>query len=144
MASFCLAYLFGIWYYFCQNFLMLCFFFIDPQNGWGKPGPTSRPAIFVFQNLASAAPGPEANLEKLKWLAGWLAHHIFGFPHPFWGYIIGIGIFLDIFPPQNTKPMNSDKNITIFRKGTRGKMTPQASSIQRQSPKTNFHEIYCC
>ena len=34
-----------------------------PQKDGGSQicdGPTSRPAIFVFQNLASAAPGPEA------------------------------------------------------------------------------------
>ena len=37
------------------------------------------------------------SFEKQKWLAGWLAHHISGFPHPFWVYIIGIGILLDIY-----------------------------------------------
>ena len=53
-------------------------------------GPTSRPAISVFQNLAPAAAQtrPKPNFEKQKWLAGWLAHHISGFPHPFWGYIM--------------------------------------------------------
>ena len=31
------------------------------------------------------------------WPAGWPASHVFGFPHPFWEYIIGIGILFDIF-----------------------------------------------
>ena len=44
---------------------------------------------------------------------------------------------------EGTKSMNSDKNNSIFRKGMRGKMTPQTSSIQRQSPKIVFHENYC-
>ena len=30
------------------------------------------------------------SFEQQKWLAGWLAHHISGSPHPFVGYIIGI------------------------------------------------------
>ena len=40
--------------------------------------------------------GPEAKCWKTRWLAGCLAHHISGSPHPFLGYITGIGIFLDI------------------------------------------------
>ena len=38
------------------------------------------------------------------------------------------------FPQKVNNSRNSDKKNTIFRKGTRGKMTPQVSSIQWQSP----------
>ena len=38
------------------------------------------------------------------------------------------------FSPKIPKSKNSDKHNTIFRKGTRGKMTPQVFSIQWQSP----------
>ena len=48
------------------------------------------------------------------------------------------------FHKKSKKSRNSDENITISRKGTRGKMTPQVSSIQRQSPKPIFHGIYWC
>ena len=46
------------------------------------------------------------------------------------------------FSPEIKNSRNSDKNHTIVRKGTRGKMTPQVFSIQCQSPFLFFHEIY--
>ena len=46
---------------------------IYPPNGWGA-------AFFL----------------KIK-PAGWPGNHVFGFSHPFWRYIIGIGILLDVF-----------------------------------------------
>ena len=33
-----------------------------------------------------------------SWPAGWPANHVSGFPHPFWGYIIGFAILLDVLP----------------------------------------------
>ena len=38
-----------------------------------------------------------------------------------------------LFSPKIPNSRNSDQNNTISRKGTRGKMTPQVSSIQCQS-----------
>ena len=34
---------------------------------------------------------------EAKYMVGWPANHVFGFPHPFWEYIIGIGISLNVF-----------------------------------------------
>ena len=62
-----------------------------------------RPARFS-QN--EGAPGsiqparPAACFLFEKRLAGWPANHVFGSPHPFLGYIIGIGISLDTFSFQ--------------------------------------------
>ena len=43
-----------------------------------------------------------------------------------------------LFSPKIKKSRNSDKNHTISRKGTKGKMTPQGFSIQCQSPFSIF------
>ena len=40
----------------------------------------------------------------------------------------------ELVSTKNQNSRNSDKKSTIFRKGTRGKMTPQVFSIQCQSP----------
>ena len=45
------------------------------------------------------------------------------------------------FSQEIPNSKNSDKKSTIFRKGTRGKMTPQVFSIQCQSPVLFIHEI---
>ena len=62
-------------------------------------GPTSRQPAGQpnLEKMAARAPqGGPGPPPFFQMLAGWLAHHIFGFPHPFLGYIIGIGILLDI------------------------------------------------
>ena len=66
--------------------------------------PVGQPNL---EKMAAPPRGPRARRHFFQiWLvggfffsnvqAGWLSHHIFGFPHPFWGYIIGIGILLDM------------------------------------------------
>ena len=43
---------------------------------WRRAGAPQGARAAIFPNLAGRLVG------------GWLAHHIFGYPHPFWGYIM--------------------------------------------------------
>ena len=60
----------------------------------------SRPTRFFKKKADARRAGwmdPARPLFGKIWPAGWPANHVFGFPHSFQGYIIGIGILLDIF-----------------------------------------------
>ena len=89
-----------IFQYFRTDFCDCCELFLLIQD----------PLIFVFwdeiSNFGNAIEGLNRNCWEVGlqaphgqgaparrhffqiWLAGWLAHHIFGYPHPFWGYIM--------------------------------------------------------
>ena len=68
-------------------------------------GPTGRPAIFVFQNLASGPGAPEAKFRKTK-MAGrlvgpshiWLPPSILGVYYWYW-YIIGYNLMYFVYNP---------------------------------------------
>ena len=62
--------------------------------GWpaGRPGFSKKRAARI-----NPADPPGSPFFWKTWPAGWPANHVFGSTHPFWGYIIGIGILLNVF-----------------------------------------------
>ena len=77
---------------------------IYPQNGRGKRNTwlAGQPVGQTFQQKRATARragwmDPARPFFVHIWPAGWPANYEFSFPHPFLGYIIGIGISLDIF-----------------------------------------------
>ena len=61
----------------------------------------SRPARFFKKKGRAGSIKPARRAAAfffcLIWPSGWPANHVFGFPHLFWAYFIGIGILLDTF-----------------------------------------------
>ena len=66
-----------------------------------RAGATDFKAVRPLICLKKRYRGPLLGNIHFNFTLGWLAHHIFGSPHPFLGHIIGIRILLDIFPPNS-------------------------------------------
>ena len=61
--------------------------------GW----PAGRPDFSKKRAAGGSAGLIRAALCFRNLPAGWPANHVFGFTHPFWDYIIGICVLLDVF-----------------------------------------------